>query len=489
MSRIKKIMSFNLILMGALIGALAMFFAFSCSTQIKPANTVNAESTDSLVDLEGLQNSFRIVSERALPVVTEISVVETKDQPEAGDGTPWFDFFFDQPDNGSPKKPFKSEALGSGVIVEKRGSTYYVVTNNHVIGNADKITIRLYDDRTYPAEIVGKDERKDLALISFKSKDSDIQVAKLGDSDNLHVGDWVLAIGNPFGFDFSVTAGIVSALNRRGGPDGNISDFIQTDAAINKGNSGGALVNLRGEVIGINTWITSPTGGSIGLGFAIPINNIKKAIADLIEKGSVEYGWLGVSVADPSDPILEDMGIATKKGAFVFEIFSDSPADKSGIKPGDFITKVGSMAIRDSDELVLEVGDLLAGQKVDFTVIRQGEEKVIPVTIGKRSKEETIRQLSKKLYPGFSVFPLTDEIKEELPEEQKKAKGIIVVSVEQGSKAAIGGLRVEDIITKVNGKRTETIKDFYKIISESSSKNLELSIMREGMEIQIKLDI
>ncbi|ADN01935.1 periplasmic serine protease DO [Spirochaeta thermophila DSM 6192] len=470
-------------LMGFL-GGMVFLLGFSCSTG---ASATPPPHTGAAIDLEALQNSFREVAEQALPIVTEISVVETKQQPSPEEGTPWFFFFFGEPEEGEPQ-PYESEALGSGVIVDRKGKTYYVLTNNHVIGKAEKITIRLYDDRTFPGTIVGRDERKDLALLSFEADSTDIPVAVLGDSSTLHVGDWVLAIGNPFGFDFSVTAGIVSALGRRGGPDGNISDFIQTDAAINKGNSGGALVNLKGEVVGINTWITSPTGGSIGLGFAIPINNVKKVIRDFIEKGKVEYGWLGVSVGDPADAVKEEMGLEGHRGAFVYQVFRGSPAYEGGILPGDYIVKVGDAPIRDADELVLRVGDLRPGEKVDFTLLRMGKEEVVEVRIGQRPAEEAIRTLNKHLWPGFSVYPLTDEVRRHLPEDTKDLEGLIVSSVEQGSVAAMAGLKAEDIVTAVGGSPVQSLKDFYVQLGRlKETGTLGLTVVREGQEIGFEL--
>jgi len=281
----KKLFVFNLVFIGVLFGFSLALLSFSCSTRIQPAGTVQAQDADgeAMKSLQNLQNSFRSVSEKVLPVVVMINVVEVKKQaPERGD-QPWFYYFFGRPDeDGSQEREFRNRGLGSGVIVRKTGKTFYVLTNNHVVGTAEEISVQLHDRREFKAKLVGKDERKDLAVVSFEAEGEDIPLAVLGDSNSLHVGDWVLAVGNPFGLESTVTAGIVSALGRRGGPEGNISDFFQTDASINQGNSGGALVNLAGEVVGINTWITSPTGGSIGLGFAIPINNVKKAVEDII---------------------------------------------------------------------------------------------------------------------------------------------------------------------------------------------------------------
>jgi S1-C subfamily serine protease len=261
----------------------------------------NKKSQQGLEALENIQYSFNQVADKVLPVVVEIDTTNIVSQEVPEWGSP-FDFFYgpqgnqdnkdnpknkDNKDNPPKKQEFKKQGLGSGVIVRKSGKTVYILTNNHVAGDADEIKVKLNDSREFTAKLVGKDERKDLALVSFET-DQNVPVAELGDSDKLRVGDWALAVGNPMGLESTVTAGIVSALGRRGGPGENISDFIQTDAAINPGNSGGALVNIRGQVIGINTWIASTTGTYAGYGFAIPINNAKKALDDFVTRGKVE---------------------------------------------------------------------------------------------------------------------------------------------------------------------------------------------------------
>ncbi|HTP59626.1 MAG TPA: trypsin-like peptidase domain-containing protein, partial [Spirochaetia bacterium] len=246
-------------------------------------------------NLQAIQYSFREVAKKVLPVVVEIDVTEVVKQ-QAPMQSP-FDWFFNQPPGGrgGGDRSFRRSGLGSGILVRKGSGSYFVLTNNHVVDQATNISVKLADQRVFRAKVVGTDPRKDLAVVSFDSRDA-IPLADLGDSNDLQVGDIVLAVGNPLGFENTITMGIVSALGRRG-PSGQVApntDYIQTDASINQGNSGGALVNVKGEVIGINTWIAAPTGGNVGLGFAIPVNNVKKAIDDFLSKGKVEYGWLGV---------------------------------------------------------------------------------------------------------------------------------------------------------------------------------------------------
>jgi Do/DeqQ family serine protease len=487
----KSFFLMNLVLVGVIMGFVLSMVLFSCSTEIRPSETALAqEAPPSLEDLENVQNSFRFVADAVLPSVVKLNVEEVRTQrvPRAGD-TPWFDFFFGQPDEEGEEeeREFRTQGLGSGVIVRRDGETYYVLTNNHVVGEADNIQVVLDDEREYSAELVGRDERKDLALISFEAETDALPVARLGDSDSLYVGDWVLAIGSPFGFQSTVTAGIVSALGRRGGPQGNISDFIQTDASINQGNSGGALVNLSGEVVGINTWITSSTGVSVGLGFAIPINNAKRAIDQFIESGSVEYGWLGVSIPDAPDEVLESMGLEDIGGAFVHQVFLGSPADEGGILPGDYIVSLNGQEITASDELVLLVGDLPVGDVAEFGIIRMGERITVTVTIAKRQEEREIAEQNRRLWPGMRVFPLTEEVKSEL-DVGRRVDGVIISLVESRSPAAIAGFRVGDVITRIDETPIEDVPDFYRALNDLDEETLDFYYLRDGVELNVGIE-
>lgn len=474
----------NLVLIGLIAGVVLSLGLFACSTEVRPNEQVDAQDRSRLVqtDAETLQESFRAVAAMALPSVVRIDVEETRTQTRPqGNDTPWFDFFFGEPDGEDGGREFRTQGLGSGVVVRRDGSRYYVLSNDHVVGNADAITVTLDDGTEYSATIVGKDERKDLALVSFES-DVDIPVAVFGDSDELQVGDWVLAIGSPFGFQSTVTAGIVSALGRRGGPDGNISDFIQTDAAINRGNSGGALVNLRGEVVGINTWITSQTGGSVGLGFSIPINNITRSIDDFIETGSVRYGWLGVSIRSVTDEVAEDMLLPHRRGAMVHHLFRESPADRGGLLPGDFVVEINGTEIEDSDQLVLEVGELPVGRDAQFVVIRYGERITVEVRIAERESERAIADLNAQLWPGFTVYPITPDVRDEMGIE-RSVRGVVVSTVENRTPAAIAGLRVGDIITELNDESVRSMVDFYRALNNGRYE-LDLVLLRDGVEIR-----
>jgi Do/DeqQ family serine protease len=335
--------------------------------------------------------------------------------------------------------------------------------------------VSLNDGTEYPAERVGKEDRKDLALVSFKCPD-DLPLAVLGDSDAVRVGDWAIAIGNPLGFMSSMTMGIVSAVGRTGGPAGNINDFIQTDTSINQGNSGGALVNIRGEVIGINTWIASNGGGgSVGLGFAIPINNAKRSIEEFINNGEISYGWLGVSLNDPDRDIVQALNLGGKRGAMVNQLFLGSPAEKGGIQPGDFITALDGKEVRGMNHLTLLVGDLKAGERAVFSVIRDGSAKDIPVRIEARSDETAAE--NNKLWPGVYVVPLTDAVRDSL-KLKPGTEGLYVGQVIAKSPAAVVGLLRQDIITAVNGEKAKDLAAFYRLIREKAGKELWFEVQR-----------
>lgn len=488
----KKLLIINIALVCLIIGFLFGVISMSCSTKFSSNGIAFAQdeskSMEGIEALESIQYSFRQVAEKVLPVVVEINVVDIVTQDIPRFDSPW-DFFFgpgDNNDNESPdQREYRQQGLGSGVIVRQTGSQVYVLTNNHVVGEAEEINLTLYEGKTYTAKLVGKDERKDLALVVFEESDK-VPVADLGDSDVVSVGDWALAIGNPLGYSYTVTAGIVSAIGRRGGPGENISDFIQTDAAINQGNSGGALVNIRGQVIGINTWIASRTGLYTGYGFAIPINNATKAIDDFIKFGKVEYGWLGVQITDPVDEVMDSLGLTGKDGSFVSQVFKNSPAEKSGILPGDFIIKVNEVDVKDTDHLLRIIGDIPGGKTSDFVIIRMEKTLTLKVKLGIRPEEKKIAAQNKNLWPGMSVVPLTDDIKKRL-EIETDLTGVLVAYVLDETPADIAGFQDYDIIKKINNIELKTLKDFYNALNDKSKKDLDFYFERKGVDLKIGL--
>jgi len=500
MSFLKKLYSrnffvLNLVLVGVIIGFALAFSGMAFGPGSKSGVAIRAESPTTqafaeapadvkaaIAQAEGIQTAFNYVAEAVLPSVVEINVVETKKATDRqGEQSPW-PFFFGNPnqEEGPAPRQFQERGLGSGIIVRRDGKKVYVITNNHVAGEASEINVIHHDGREFKATLVGKDARKDLALVKFETDSPDIVVAKLGDSSALKVGDWAIAIGSPFGLVSSVTAGIVSAIGRTGGPDGNISDFIQTDASINKGNSGGALVNIRGEVVGINTWIASPTGGSIGLGFAVPINNAKKAIGDFIAKGAVEYGWLGVSLREIDKAAAADLGVDIKKGAFVAHVFDGSPAAKGGFLPGDFVLQADGTDVKGLDQLVRIVGDLPVGKKTRFFVQRDGKRVEVNVTI--EARKDSVASNDGNLFPGVDVLSLDSEDldKEKLP---KGAKGVAAINVLPKSPSATIGLKPGDIITEINEKPLASLREFYRLLNDPQTKKIAFTVLRDDQTI------
>lgn len=494
----KSFLMFGLVLAGVILGLAFAFVGFRGSAAKiseaaglqaihaeTPPTQVSPEVGASIAQAESVQNAFRYVSKTLLPSVVQIDVVDkVVDTPKTQPTIPFEFFFGPQNKDGEKDIPkFGQQGLGSGVIVRRDGKTVYVLTNNHVAGNAEKITIILSDDREFPGTLVGSDERKDIALVKFESSDPDIVVARLGDSSGVQVGDWAVAVGSPLGYFSSVTVGVVSAVGRSGGPDGNINDFIQTDAAINKGNSGGALANIRGEVVGINTWIASQTGGSEGLGFAIPINNVKGAIDDFISHKQIQYGWLGVSLLGiTSDKATaKELGVEGKKGAFVADVYKNGPADKGGILAGDLVTSIGGVEVRSQDELVRKVGDIPAGSVTAIDIIRGGKKMSLKVKIDLRDKN--VASSNKDIFPGFAVLSLDSEAIDKAKLPQGSSGGVYVTDVLAKSPASVMGLKPGDIIVKVNEKKVNGVGSLYTLINAVDEKKLQFSVIREDQTV------
>ena len=466
-------------ILSVLLLVTATSFLFAAPATKTTAEKDNVEQALNVV--QSLQTTFRDIADTLLPSVVEVDITETMTytNPFSGMMNP-FEFFFGggNDDKKSDTQEYETQGLGSGVIVEKKDNLFYVLTNNHVAGKASKINIKLNDGRTFSGKLVGKDERMDIALVSFESKDDNIPVAKLGDSDAVMPGDICLAFGAPFGYSQSVTQGIISATGRNESSMSSVSDYIQTDAAINQGNSGGPLVNIYGEVIGINTWIASQSGGSIGLGFAIPINNIKAAINSLIENGKIIYGWVGVSLLDVNEDYKAELGVAGTTGAFAGEVFIDSPAFKGGLRPGDFIVELNGKKIKSVNQLVRDVGSLPAGSKASFGVIRGGN-RIGDIIVKVEEREDDDKINNSKMWPGFIAFPVTEESIEEFNIDKKKIKGVIVAGVEKKSAAAALRLQNGDVITAVNGVAVNDLKEFYEELAKAT-KSVNFDVYTNG---------
>jgi len=378
---------------------------------------------------------------------------------------PFFRRFFNVPDQTIERK---TQSLGSGVIVDaERG---LVLTNNHVIANAIQITVTLRDGRQLEAELIGTDPETDVAVIKIPSED--IVDIKTADSDELRVGDFVVAIGNPFGLGQTVTSGIVSALSRSGLGIEGYEDFIQTDASINPGNSGGALVNLRGELVGINTALFSQGGGNIGIGFAIPINLAMQITEQLLENGKVQRGFLGVSTQDLNPALIEAFGLKQKKGAVITSVVEDSPAGEAGLQPGDILIKINGREVKNANDVRNRFGLLTVGEQVVFDILRGGQSKKITTTVTAEKEEVSLPQAINKRLEGVIISEIGSDHR-----YFGKVEGIHVADVQRGSPAWRSGLRKGDVITSVN---RQTVKDVQMFLKKVGGKEepLLLRILR-----------
>jgi len=447
-----------------LVFIVLLVFGIVALSSFNPASGVETNDRTLL----SFPESFNKLAENSSPAVVNIRTIKTikgggrvfrqfKKGP-FGKNDPFNDFF-DRFFGEERPHDFKQRSLGSGFIINKDG---YIVTNNHVVENADKIEVILKDEKEFDAEIVGRDVNTDLALIKIKP-DRDLPVLLFGDSDALKVGQWVVAIGSPFGLEHTVTAGIVSAKGRVIG-SGPYDDFIQTDASINPGNSGGPLINMQGKVVGINTAIIA--GGS-GIGFAIPINLAKNIVDQLKSSGEVIRGWLGVGIQDISKQVAEYYGIKSKKGVLVTEVFPDDPADKAGIEPQDIILSINGIEVGTSREITSMIADLGVGETVKIKALRNGKTRTFSVKIAKREETRISARSTRKEKQtelGISVENVTPEIARRF--NLKEAKGVIVSAVEPDSKAKEAGVRKLDIIKEINHKSIATVSDLNKVISE-----------------------
>ncbi|MGB9428382.1 MAG: DegQ family serine endoprotease [Gammaproteobacteria bacterium] len=399
------------------------------------------------------------IVKRVSPAVVNVSTsghVTLQQNPFFND--PFFQQFFGQ-QNQPTERNF--QALGSGVIVD--AAKGYILTNNHVIENADKITVTLYDNRTFKAKVIGRDPDTDIAVLQIKA--DNLTQIPLGNSAALQVGDFVIAIGNPFGLNHTVTAGIVSAKSRTQVQDGKYSDFIQTDAAINPGNSGGALVNLEGQLVGINTMIVTSGGsrGNIGIGFAIPINMARNVMDQLIKYGKVERGMLGVQVQTLTPELAQALKIPQNQGAVVNQVVPGSQAEKAGIKPNDVITSVNGQPVTNAADLSNAIGAMRVGAPLSLGVIRNGRTLTINAKIGNTQSE----QVASSEHPQLRGISVSD-LNESSP-LYGQVKGVLVTAVDPNSEAYMAGLRPGDVITAVNREAVNNVAEFSKALSQASS--------------------
>jgi serine protease Do len=427
--------------------------------------------------------SFNELAELASPAVVNIRTVKTI----KGGGPvfrqfqrdPWgknspFKEFFERYFGEDMQREFKQPSLGSGFIIDEDG---FVVTNNHVIEDADQIKVKLKDEHEFDAKIVGRDPNTDIALLKIES-DQNLPTIKLGNSDALKVGQWVVAIGSPFGLEHTVTAGIVSAKGRVIG-SGPYDDFIQTDASINPGNSGGPLLNLKGEVIGINTAIIA---SGQGIGFAIPINLARDIIVALKNEGEVTRGWLGVAIQDLNADMAEYYGIEEKQGVFVADVFEGDPADQAGIKAKDIILEINGEKIKTSRQLTGMIARISVGDSVRIKILRDGKEKTVTVKIAKRTEDKLAARGRPREHAeefGIRVSDLTPEIAQQF--NMDETSGVVVTHVASGSKGDEADVRVGDIIKEINRQQVKDTSDYQVILNKiDAGESINLFIRRKN---------
>ena len=462
--------------------ALALCAALSLAA---PAGAQSEGKHDALVQLS---DAYVDIVEKTSPAVVFIKVgktVKSAGSPFGGSPGDLNDLFqhffgrgFSSPHGRQPSRPMPDrviEGQGTGVLISPEG---YIVTNHHVVGDADDIKVRMSDNKEYEAELIGSDPDTEIAVIKIEG--SDFPSLPLGDSDKLRVGEWVIAIGNPFGLSHSVTSGIVSAQGRGIAGIADISNFIQTDAAINPGNSGGPLLNLRGEVVGVNTAIYSRSGGYMGIGFAIPINMVKNIRDQLIETGEVTHGFLGVLIQDVTQDLAKWFETEDVRGALIADVGEDSPAEEAGLKRDDIVLKVDGHDVEDSRAFRSRIATTAPGKKVKLTILRNGKELTKKVTIGKRPADGQFASKSsratKKL--GMTVQNLTDELAQRFGYED--LEGVLVSEVEQGAPAARKGIKSGDLIQEVNRQSVRNTREFNEALADVKGRESILLRVSDG---------
>lgn len=451
---------------------------------VESDNSGNLSDQSGLDDLLQLEKAYIRVAEEVKPWVVTITSAKIIRYYYRNPFDDFFNFFgdWDRPRNRDreqgQEREFRQEGLGSGVIVSADG---YILTNNHVVQEADEIRVITMDKKEYTAKLIGRDEKTDVAVVKIQEKN--LPFARLGDSDRIQVGQIVMAIGNPFSQELkqTVTEGIISAKGRSNIGLSDYEDFIQTTAAINPGNSGGALVNLRGELIGINTAIVSRSGGFNGIGFAIPINMAKHVMDLLIEKGYVVRGYLGVGIQPIDEEMAQALGLKSTEGALISSIQAGLPADKAGLKEQDVVLEMDGKKIKDHTDFRLRIAERRPGERVNLLILRDGRTMTIPVTLGETPGDRPPKQLSEKETEklGISVANLTAERSRRYGFENES--GVIVVDVKQGSEAWRKGMREGDLITSINRKPIKDVGDYNDIMGDVKSGDILLMRLKKRL--------
>jgi serine protease Do len=425
----------------ALLARVAWLLGLLCLGGVPAARGLNPAG-------DGLQGAIRRAAAEAVPAIVQVEVVELV-------------------------QDYRKSGLGSGVIFRLEGASTYVVTNNHVLGQADQISVRLSGGQSYPATLQGRDLRRDLAVVRFQAA-GPLAALSFGDSSQVRPGDWVLAVGSPLGLNSSVTLGVVSAVGRRGGPGGNISDFIQTDAVINPGNSGGALLNLAGEVIGINTWIASDSGNYEGYGFALPSGSVQRSVRDILASSRARYGWLGVAGVDPPPALKQELYLPAAKGTLLANLYLDGPAAQAGLQLGDYLTQVAGVRIDDTSSLIQVVADAAPGSSALVRYSRAGLPMSLQVLLGERPEEDLLARRNHLLWPGLVAIG------------GPEGRGVELVLVLRGTSAERAGLRVGDLVTAVDDQPLAGLAGFYAVLNRVKA-DYRLAVRRGEEQLTVEL--
>jgi serine protease Do len=472
----------------AVCAAAGIIIGLGISSSLNIQSTANSEviiSKEAIETLSKVDQAMAEVAAAVKPAVVNISstrVLTRQRVPNPFGDDPIFRRFFGDEFGGDKNRKFRQSGMGSGVIVDKNG---YILTNSHVVKDADEIKIRLSDKREFKGKVVGMDPRTDIAVVKIDA--TNLPILKIGDSSKMRVGETVLAVGNPFGLNQTVTSGIVSAVGRADVGIADYEDFIQTDAAINPGNSGGALVNVRGELIGINTAIFSTSGGYQGVGFAVPSNMAKVVMDSLVKSGKVVRGWLGVSIQQLTPELAKQFNLTEKNGVIVADVTEESPAAKAGIQRGDVIVEFAGKKVSDPAELRNIVAATSPGQQVPIKMLREGKQKTVTVTVAELPA--TMQKASgsfDNLLKGVQVQDLTPEIRNKM-NIPKRTSGVMVTDIASGS-AADGVLGQGDVLMEINKHKINSIKDYEKVVSKiKSGEDILLLIFRNGSAIYMTL--
>jgi serine protease Do len=484
------VLVFILGFIGGLVVASKFGLTFEAGRSKKSAGMAQAQAglTEGKSLADQFSDAFEKASQKVNPSIVPIfakQVVEVQN-PFAFPTDPFRDFFGDDFFKrffGTPPEQQKQtvHSLGSGVIVATDG---YILTNNHVVDGAEELTVVLADKKKYPAKLIGTDPQTDMAVIKINA--TDLTAATLGNSDEVKVGQWVIAVGNPFQLMHTVTAGIISAKGRSQMGLADYEDFIQTDAAINPGNSGGALADLDGNVIGINTAINSPSGGNVGIGFAIPINMASQVMQALISKGKVTRGYVGLLLQDLDEDLAKAMKLKNSQGVLVGDVTAGGPADKAGIKRGDVIIEIDGKKVENSFQLRNIVAQAKPGTSVTFTLIREGQQIQVKVLLGERPRELGAGRPTEEKQPkeqtyqklGISAQTLTPDIAEQLG--YKNQEGVVIIDVAGGSPAEDAGLQQGDLIMEINQVKIRTIQNFKTVLDRLKSGDSAALLIRRG---------